>query len=130
MPPQGDLLGLVDDAHAAASYLPDDPVVTQLLKRRGCYAGILREVSPLAHPGLVVLHQQQRREQRMDPLGPLRKALGVLDGLRALAETVALQELLGQSLYRVAFIARTIRGHGPCLSLDSRSFLGGPASRG
>ena len=43
MPPQGHLLGLVDDAHAAATDLPDDPVVAQLLQRDGFVPGSSEE---------------------------------------------------------------------------------------
>jgi hypothetical protein len=92
--PQGDLLGLVDDAHATAADLADDPVVTQLLQGRSSRAAILGRVAPLAQPGPMALHQQERREKRMDPLGPPGIALGVLDGLRALSATVARLELL------------------------------------
>jgi hypothetical protein len=34
MPPQRDLLGLVDDAHPAPADLADDPVVAELLQGR------------------------------------------------------------------------------------------------
>ena len=109
------LLGLVDDAHAAPADLADDPVVPQLLQRRGGAAGLLGGVTRLAHAGLVVLHQQQRREQRVDPLGPLGVALDVFGRRWALPAAVARHELLGQPLHRVTIVAGLIRGHGPYL---------------
>ena len=72
------LLGLVDDAHAAAADFADDPEVSQLLQRRHGRDVAVRRVSLVAHSGFVLLHQQERGEQCMDPIGPLRVALGVL----------------------------------------------------
>ena len=77
------LLGLVDHAHAAAADLAEDAVVAQPLQRRGRRRPRRQPKSVrVAHPGLVLLHQQQRREQRVDPVGPLRVTLGVLGRAR------------------------------------------------
>src|SRR5262249_34533172 len=104
-------------------------VVPQLLQRRGG-AGLLGGVTRIAHAELVVLHQQQRREQRVDPLGPLGVALDVFGRRGALPAAVARHELLGQPLHPVTLLARLIRGHGPYLSLGSGSVPRGPTGRG
>ena len=58
------LLGLVDDAHAAAADLAEDAVVAQLLQRRGVAVGAPVGQFPVADFRLVLLHQQKRREGR------------------------------------------------------------------
>src|SRR5262249_39182452 len=110
--------------------LADDPVVPQLLQRRGGAGGLLGGVTRLAHAGLVVLHQQQRREQGVDPLGPLGVALDVFGRRGALAAAAARPERLGQPLHRVTIVAGLIRGHGPYLELGGGSIPRGPTGRG
>ena len=66
------LLGLVDDAHAAAADLAEDAEVAQLLQRRRPRARRRRRGSPVRSltSGLELLHQHERREEVADPARP------------------------------------------------------------
>ena len=80
VPAQRDLLGLVDDAHAAAADLADDAVVAELLQAGGRGGG--RVAGRVAVERLVgqgdVLHHRHGREDLADLAGQLGMAVDVL----------------------------------------------------
>src|SRR5436309_11333504 len=87
-------------------------------------------VTLVAHTWLVMLHEQECREQRVDPLGPLRVTIGVLSRSRSFTATMPRHELLGQTFHRVSIVAGMVRGHWPFPSPGSKSSITGPEGRG
>ena len=88
-----DLLGLVDDAHAAAAQLAEDAIVAEPLHIRRPGRSDSRIVG--LRDGDVLEHGQGG-EDLEDLLGALGVAVGVLLERRPLAGAVAVEELLGQ----------------------------------
>jgi hypothetical protein len=77
VPAKGELLSLVDDAHAAATHLPQDLVVPQLLHgRRGGRACGLSVLTRRVVRGLGLFHQHQRGQHLADVV----RVLGVASG--------------------------------------------------
>ena len=100
------LLGLVDDAHAAAADLAEDAVVAQPLEggprpARPPPEGVVGQVAL----GLELLDEEQGREEVADLVGELGVARGELAGGGPLAAAEAVEELLGQRVERVAALA-------------------------
>ena len=102
---------LVDDPHAAAADLAEDPEIAQPIRRP-------RPSSPAAGAGLVVrdrlelLHHHQGREHLAYLVGPLVISLNVLGNRRALAAPVAFEEFLGQPVDRAVVRGCGSRLHG------------------
>jgi hypothetical protein len=98
MPAQRDLLGLVDDAHAAAAHLADDAVVAELLQGRqtscGKFPGCVR-LERLVGEG-DVLHHRHGREDLADLAGQLGVVLDILAERGPLPLAIAVEELLGE----------------------------------
>ena len=110
---QADLLGLVDDPHAAPADLPEDPVVAQPLRpardriprgRRRVAVVVDREV---------LLDHHQGRQQPADLVGQLGVAGGVLGDAGTLAGPVSRQERFGNALEGIAIESRTRSWPGP-----------------
>jgi hypothetical protein len=108
---QRDLLGLVDDPHAAAADLADQPEVAQLAEpgrrvgRRGPDP-VRSSNRPLAQ----VVHQLQRRDQQPQPLGLRRVAGEEVLHVHRIARLEPVGELLDQVLEE-RFVA-VIRARG------------------
>ena len=98
---QADLLGLVDDPHAAPADLAHDPILAELAQGRGDDSG-RRRLAPGILLGLLDL--DQGREHLADLVGHLRQAVDVLLQARPLAPAIPLGELLGQ-LVEAAIVA-------------------------
>ena len=100
VPAERDLLGLVDDAHAAAADLADDPVVAELLRRGGLRAGApgRRSASPSSDSSARAMFSIIAIAGKTSRISPAssgwRSMYSFSDGPLALA--VALEELLGQ----------------------------------
>jgi hypothetical protein len=92
-PAERQLLGLVDDAHAAAADLAHQPVVAEH-RRDSWLAGRRRAFE--------VFQEEGGGEDLADGVGPLRVAEGVLGDGRPFAAADAGDELVGQQLDRVA----------------------------
>ncbi len=90
---EGDLLGLVDHAHAAAAELAHDPVIAELAQERD--GGLLPE-GVVAGVALDLLDLDQGREHLADLVGHLGQAVRVLLDARPLAAAIPIGELLGQ----------------------------------
>ena len=107
-----DLLGLVDDAHAAAADFAQDAVIAEtfrVLDRPPAQGrGRSGQRARLAVGG-DLLHHDQRGEQIADLVGVLRVAGDEFGERRPLAPAVALDELLGQLFHRLPF--RPVRFH-------------------
>ena len=111
------LLGLVDDAHAAAADLAEDAVVAQPLQpRRGvnghAAGGVVGAV------GAEVLHADQDGEDLADLVGELGVAPAVVLEGGPLAAALAAEEVVGQGLDGVAVAAGA--GGGAHVRLGSR----------
>src|SRR3954466_14921254 len=114
MPPDRLLLGLVDDAHAAAVHFAQEAILAQALPFAALGDGAAVEgPGNIGAAGADVFHDDQSGEQVEDLPGQLRIAGRVFAEGRPLAAPEALQELLGQLLQRVA--VRTGNDHGKLL---------------
>ena len=94
---EGHLLGLVDEAHAAAADRADDAEVTQLAR-----PGAI-EILPAAPAGLLleraeVLEEEERGEDLADLLGQLGMPRRVLLDRGRLSTAMPLEELPGQAI--------------------------------
>jgi hypothetical protein len=91
---QGDLLGLVDDAHAALADFAEDAKVAELLQGKGRRHGLWPR--GLLVVVLDLLDLDQGGEQFADVGGELRIALDIFAQGRALAAPVACGQLIGE----------------------------------
>ena len=123
MPAERVLLGLVDDAHAAAADLAEDAVVAELAQRRDSVARV-RLVGPGAAGGAGLRFSITTRAGNRSRISSASSGIagGVLADGRPLAAAVALDELLGESVdqIRVGVDSRSWRS-------PSRKIAGLPA---
>jgi hypothetical protein len=109
-PAQRDLLGLVNDAHAAPADLAEDLVVANLPRERIRSPG-LRELVVALSQTLGLLYLDHRREDLADVVSELRVAIGVFPERGPLAPAEAIGEFLGQSIKQVILFRVRVRHH-------------------
>src|SRR5262249_33527187 len=104
------LFGLVDDAHAAAAHLAQDPEVAEPLQT-GFRASCRPAGGSPAALGTQVLHPEQNREQVADLSGQLGVAPAIVAEGGRLAAAFTLEEFLGEHLDGVAVAAAGRRAY-------------------
>ena len=104
---------LVDDPHAPAADLPEDPVVAQPLGHRPAAPRPILD-GPLVRVGIAAdpLHHHQRGEQLADLAGQVRVAVGIFAERRPFAPPVSLGEFVRQVVEQVRSGLRLSHGQG------------------
>ncbi len=99
-PAERNLLGLINDTHAAPADLSQNPVITDLLQRLRCSPS-LRLTFTVGFPLVDLLHLDQRREKLADFIGQLRIPLHVFRKRGPLSASEPLREFLRQLIQKV-----------------------------